>query len=420
MKKLVFLCLVVLIAASCARNERDGSIISDQWNGYERFLKMGEQTHNLYAGKNNIIVGTVTYGIDDSANFYVTYDCSSTEWKLKKTHLYAGDKKFLPINKKGNPKIDRFPNKKVHNPSAEVYTYRIPLVNLPPADEPGFAVAAHALVHRPTKCEDVEKAAWAEGDFKFTDKGKGWYDIYYFNQPVNEYTILYGLTVTNDSLRVYHIDLTNGITDLTLTEYVGNTSGSYDGAAFDVESKMLFFTKTNTQELWVNLLSDEDSSYLAGTLAGHATNACFGNDLFYYVDAATNRIHGVSFNEDWTISGETILDTVPGVVTVHDIALTPAGDIMYILGQVNSGNQELISWNIATGAFYSTSIAINDGAQIAYGSDGILYAIAPIVPGGGHSQTFMVDTSNGTLTPIEDDDIIIDDPFSDITTGPIM
>lgn len=421
MKKIELLFLALLIFASCEKKTSVDEQVADKWNGYEHFLKMGEQTHNIYAGKNNIMVGIVTYGIDDDANFYVTYDCSSTEWTLKRTCMYAGDKKLMPLDRYKNPKIERFPKKTYHYPRVETYTYRIPLTSLPPAEEPGFAVSSYCRVQKSTKCDDgVEKDAWAAGDFKFTCKGKGWYDIYFFNQPVYEYTILYGLNYSDDSLKVYHLDITNGTTELTHSEFVGNSGGTYDGAAYDVESQMLFFTKTSTDELWVNLLSDEDSSYLAGTLTGHATNACFGNDKFYYVDAGTNTIRAVTFLENWTINNQSILDTIPSVITVYDIDLNPEGDMMYILGQVNGGGRELISWDLDTETFYSMAITINSGAQIAFGSDGILYAVAPITEGGSHSQTFIVNTSTGVLTPIEDDIIIIDDPFSDITRGPIM
>ncbi len=419
MKTLYLVLIAIVLFASCEKRSPVDEQ-TDKWNGYAKFLKMGEQTHNLYAGKNNIVVGTVTYGIDDSANFYVTFDCSATEWSLKKTNMYAGDKKFMPVNRKGNPKVERFPHRTNHNPRVETFTYLIPLVDLPPAEEPGFAVASHCLAYRATKCEGQEKEAWADGDFKFTDKGKGWYDIFYFNQPVNEYTILYGLTYANDSLKLYHLDVTNGITELTFSEYVGNTPGIYDAAAYDVSSGMLFFAKLNTNQLWVNLLIDEDSSFVAGTLTGVATNATFANDIYYYIDSVTNTIHSVTFYEDWTISAENVLDTIPSAISVNDIAMNPAGNVMYILGQVNNGGRELITWDLTTEVFYSMSITINTGAQIAFGSDGLLYAIAPITEGGSHSQTFIIDPSTGTLTPIQDDVIIIVDPFSDISLGPIM
>jgi hypothetical protein len=420
MKNAFLFMIVILLFASCAeKNTVDQPV--DKWNGYEHFLKMGEQVHNLYAGRHNQVVGTVTYGIDDNANFYVTYDCSSTDWVLKRTCMYAGDKKFMPLDRARNPKIERFPHKTYHNPKVDTYTYRIPLTSLPPAEEPGFAVASYCKVQRSAKCGDGQELdAWAEGDFKFTCKGKGWYDIFFFNQPVYEYTILYGITYANDSLRLYHLDMTNGTTELTFKEFVGNTAGTYDGAAYDPESGMLFFSKVNTGELWVNLLKDEDSSYVAGTLNGSANNATFSEGVFYYVDANTSTIHGVTFNQDWTISSEVILDTIPSAIDVNDITMDLTGDVLYMLGEVNGGGKELLSWDLSTKTFYSLAITVNTGAQLAYGSDGVLYVIAPITEGGSHSQAYTIDTSTGVLTPIPDDIIIIDDPFSDITGGPIM
>ncbi len=421
MKNFFMIFIAALLLTSCAKQSSPDEP-GDKWNGYSKYLKMGEVTHNLYAGKNNIIVGTVTYGIDDNANFYVTYDCNSTDWKLVETHMFAGDKKNMPLNKAGNPKINRFPHNRNHNPKVKTYTYTVPLTSLPPAEEPGFSVAAQCVVYNPLKCEGVSKVAWAAGDFKFTDKGKGWYDVFYYNQPDNEYTILYGMSYGNDSLRIYHIDVTNGTTELTFSEYVGNTAGSYDGAAYDPESGMLFFTKVNTNELWVNLLIDEDSSYVAGTLTGEATSATFYNDMFYYVDTNTNLIYGVTFNPDWTIAGETVLSTIPSSVAINDITMSPTGTNLYMVGEVSGGGTELITWQINTNTYYSTALAITyGGAQIAYGSDEILYVIAPSSDGGSSSTVFTLNPSTGTLTVIEEDLIPLPgSSFSDITTGPIM
>jgi len=421
MKNILFAILAILLITSCAEKTIHDEPV-DKWNGYERYLKMGEQVHNIYANRSHAIVGTATYGIDEDANFYVTYDCSGSDWSIRKTRMFAGDKKFMPINRDRTARIDRFPHKTNHNPKVETFTYRIPLTSLPPCEEPGFAVSTYCEVQKSTKCDGYGtiRDAWAEGDFKFTCKGKGWYDIYYFNQPVYEYTILYGLSYSNDSLKLFHMDITNGMTEMTFSEYVGGTAGTYDAAAYDSESGMLFFAKTNTNELWVNLLVDEDSSYVAGTLNGAATNATFSNDKYYYVDAGTNTIHAVTFTQSWAIASEVILDTIPSAITINDITMNLEGTQMYMIGEVNSGGKELITWDVATEQFYSTAIVINSGAQLAYGSDGLLYAIAPITVGGSHSLTYTVNPDSGNLTLVQDDVIIIDDPFSDITAGPIM
>lgn len=415
MKRVSYLLLVLLIAMSCSKQTTTDPA-KDKWNGYESFLKAGEQTHILWAGK-NINVGTCTYGIDENANFYVTYDCSASGWTMSETHMFAGDKKNLPINKPGNPKIGQFPNSGCHNPRVSTFTYRVPLSTLPPCAEPGFVVASHCVVRSPA---GKTETAWAEGDYKFTDKDWGWYDIYFYNQPPNEFTILYATSYVNDTLKLYHIDVTNGNTDLILKEFLGTGSGIMDAAAYDDETGMFFFANYNNSVLYANQLKDLDPSFVSGTLSGKAASATYYNDGYYYVDENNNTINKVTFNSTWGISGETILDTIPSSIVVTDITMSPDGTTLYMIGTVNGGGRELISWNTASEAFYSMSISITSGGQIAYGSDGVLYVIAPITEGGSHSLTYTLDPSTGTLTPIEDDVIIIDDPFSDISGGPIM
>jgi hypothetical protein len=416
MKRILFYFIVLLvITASCAKQSKVEDP-EDKWNGYQNFLKTGEQVHTLWAGR-NINVGTVTYGIDNNANFYAKYDCSTSGWTISETHMFAGDKLSLPRNKPGNPKIGQFPNSGCHNPRVSTYTYYVPLTTLPPCEEPGFVVASHCVVRSPA---GKTETAWAEGDFKFTDKDWGWYDIYFYNQPPNVFTILYATSYVNDTLKLFHLDVTNGTTDLILKEFLGDGAGRTDAAAYDLESGMFFFANYNTSVLYANQLKDVDPSYVSGTLAGKAASATFFDDEYYYVDELTNTISKVTFDANWGIVSETILDTIPSAVVVNDITMSPDGTVMYMIGEVSGGGRELISWDVATESFFSMSISLNSGGQIAYGSDGVLYVIAPITEGGSHSQTYTVDPSSGTLTPIEDDVIIIDDPFSDISKGPLL
>jgi hypothetical protein len=416
MKKIILLFTVALLMASCAKQSPVDEPV-DKWNGYSKFLKTGEQVHTLWAGK-NINVGTVTYGLDNNANFYVTYDCSSSGWTMSETHMFAGDKSDMPLNKPGSPKIGQFPSSGCHSPRISTKTYTVPLTSLPLCEEPGFVVATHCVVKSPS---GQTETAWGEGDYKFTDKGWGWYDVFFFNQPVYEYTILYGTAYSEDTLKLFHIDATNGGAEEILAEFVGNSSGSYDGAAYDIESgNFLFVKESTTDELWINNLTDENPSFYAGTLTGSASSATYYDGTFYYVDSQTNTIKGVILTENWTIASETELDEIPGAITVNDIAMKPDGEALYILGEVDNGGRELISFDMETETFYSMDITINTGAQIAFGSDGILYAVAPIAEGGSHSLIVSIDLSSGTLTPIEDDIIILDDPFSDLSAGPIM
>lgn len=415
MKNVLILFAAMLLMTSCVKPETIDEE-SDKWNGYQKYLKMGEQYHTLWAGK-HINVGTVTYGIDENANFYVTYDCSASGWKISETHLFAGDKRTMPLNKPGAPKIGLFPNSGIHNPKVSTFTYRIPLTSLPPCEEPGFVVASHCVVHSPGGRIET---AWAEGDFTFTDKGWGWYDIYFYNQPANQFTILYGTAYTNDTLKLYHLDITSGAIELILEEYVGNASGNYDGAAYDNESGIFFFTNYNTGALWGNMLTGEDPSYCAGMLNGTSASGTFCDGAYYYVNEEEHTINMVTFNNDWMIAGELILDTLPALVVVNDIAMSPGGDFLYIMGQYDGSPAELITWNVSDQTFYSMAVTISEGAQIAFGSDGVLYAIAPVSDDGDSNYVYSIDTECGTLTVIEDEIIFIEDPFSDISGGPIM
>jgi hypothetical protein len=416
MKNFFLLLIAILMVTACSQQNSTDEQVVDKWNGYQKFLKSGDTVHTLWAGK-NINVGTVTYGIDDNANFYAKYDCSTSGWTISETHMFAGDKILLPVNKPGSPKIGLFPNSGTHSPRVSTFTYSIPLSTLPPCASPGFVVAAHCVVHSPS---NQEETAWAEGDYKFTDKDWGWYDIYYYNQPPNRFTILYATAYVSDTLKLYHMDMTNGKTDLILTEYTGTGSGRADAAAYDIESGMFFFANYNTKELMANQLKDTGPSYSAGYLQGTAASATFYNNEYYYIAEGTNTINKVSFTDTWIKETETILDTIPGTVTVSDITMKPDGTVIYMIGQVSGGGHELLSYDMETETFYSLALSITSGAQLTYGSDGIMYVVAPVIEGGTHSLTYTLDPASGTLTEIEDDIIIIDDPFSDISMGPIM
>jgi hypothetical protein len=70
--------------------------------------------------------------------------------------------------------------------------------------------------------------------------------------------------------------------------------------------------------------------------------------------------------------------------------------------------------------FYYSPVVINNGAQLAFGSDGILYAIAPQYDFGTTAWIYVIDIESVTLTVIEDEIIIIEDPFTDLASGPLM
>lgn len=425
MKNTIILLFAALLIMSCTRQ----SVIEepvDHWNGYAKFLKTGEVYHSLWAaaGKSDttkgVKVGTVTYGLKDVNGigyFYVIYDCTASGWTISETHMYAGEKASMPLNNADSPKIGLFPYSANHNPWVSTFEYQVPILSLPDA-EIGFAVATHCIVHSPSGRTET---AWGYGDFKFNDKMWGWYDNYSYIPPTQPpYTILYGTTYGQDSLRLYHLNMSTGNVTLLLKEYVGNVSGTYDAAAYDNVSGLFFFVNAS-RELYVNDLGDAYPSFNTGTLLGSAQSGTYYNGAYYYVNPDYNTINRVTFDSDWLISDEAVMDTIPNVILVNDIAMSPAGDYLYLVGQVNGGGTEMIKYSIATDVYYTISLNITNGAQIAYGSDGNLYAIAPVVEGGSSSIAYTVNPETGVMTEIDEGHvIIIPDGFSDISGGPLM
>lgn len=413
MKTNIFFIAIMLLAGACSKQFIPEATVADPFNGYRKFLKAGEQVHTLWAGK-HINIGTVTYGIDDQANFYATYDCSLSGWTITETHLFAGDMASMPLNKPGKPKIGLFPHTGTHQPGVSSYTYLVPLSQLPPCASPGFVVAAHCVVHSPN---GQQETAWAEGAYKFSDKGWGWYDDYFYDPPALMSVILYGTANRNDSLLFYHIDVTTGDAVLILTEFVGQKSGQYDGAAYDMQSGTVIFTNYDTKELWINHLDSEGPSYCAGILSDTAASGTFHDGNYYYIGQTSNTIHVVSFSDNWIIEMDTILDTIPGLLTVSDIAMSPEGDYLHILGNCGGQPAELAAWNVGSQQFYTLSISLDAASQIAYGSDGALYAVEPYET--GNLAVYSINTTNGVLTEINEGTIIIiDSPFTDLAGGP--
>lgn len=412
MKKSMLILVATLALIACNRQNSEDTV-SDAWNGYQDYLKTGEIIHTLWAGKNTNI-GTVTYGLDDNANFYVTYDCSSSGWMISETHMYSGDKATMPLNKPGAPKIGLFPYSRQHNPRVSTYTYRVPLVMLPPCAAPGFVVSSHCVVRSPSGRSET---AWAEGDYTFSDKGWGWYDDYFYDPPVPTFPVLYGITGTNNLLRLYHLDITNNSQELMLEEYVGNAPGTYNSAAYDLESGMLFFTKDNSSEIWINELQSENPSFPAGSITGSAASGTFYNGHYYYINSQVNSINQVSFTDSWGVYQVNVLDTIPGQIIINDIAMQPDGEKLFIMGQYN-GFPGLITWDPDERVFYSTPVSVDQGSQIAFGSDGLLYAIGQNTTEDSCSYIYLLDFQCDTMTVILDDVIFIDDPFTDLSGGP--
>ena len=75
MKKYFYFVITILALAACDKKNPTEDQAVDKWNGYQKYLKCGEKTKALL-DKNKNVVGVVRTGIDNNANFYVTYDCA--------------------------------------------------------------------------------------------------------------------------------------------------------------------------------------------------------------------------------------------------------------------------------------------------------------------------------------------------------
>lgn len=111
--------------------------------------------NDLMAGQHEV-AGTVTVAFGIS-NLVVTYTTNSS-WALNETHLYVGDKDLVPLTKKGNPKIGKFPYKAEHD-GANEFTYTIPMSSLNGVN--CLTVAAHAVVTK--VCSDSPTGPLPDG-----------------------------------------------------------------------------------------------------------------------------------------------------------------------------------------------------------------------------------------------------------------
>lgn len=414
MKKYLLFIAVIAVIAGCTKKEANNDAPIDIFNGYGH-LKGSEPTAILWAGKNTN-VGTVTYGIDDDGHFTATYNLIDG-WEMSESHLYAGTLKNMPLNKPGNPKIGRFPYAEDHSPKVSTYTYYIDLTDLPPYADPGFTTAAHAVVHGPN---GQEETAWRDGDHDFPGKRWGWYDDFYYDDDGNSITVLYGTEQTSDgTLNVYLIDVTNNTSTHILSENIGTQGTRFDGTAFDEESGYFFFVDYNLSELKGINLNDESDVETLGTLSGTVTSATYYNGNYYYVDNNTNELIEVEFDNNMIISSQQSISNVPETVTVQDITIDPNGTKMYMIGNVGSGSTELLELNMVSDVYSSLAISISQNAQISYGSDEVLYVVEPS-PDNSGSTFYSIDPNTGNITEIEENEVIIVDPFLDLAKGPIM
>lgn len=423
MKKLFLFIAAVVIFAGCSNKESSDENVLDKWNGYAEFYKAGEMYKDLRIKGD--VVGQVTYGIDDDANFYVTYE-TDADWEIVKTHLFAGEWRQKPRNRRGSPKRFRFPLKSTYSPYVTTCTYTIPLVDLPPAEEPGFVVATHALVYNPNKCDDGGyRHAWADWDRRFSCRSWGGYSIYYYNEPYDPHAILYGLDNSDDGgFSLYLIDATDGTSEEIYYDE-GEVGVTYGGAAYDPTNGYLLYTGTyfdangdEISDLFVNHMDSTDS-YLLGTLDGIANSGSFLDGSYYYVDESDNSIMEVAITgtDPYTISETTLTTITDTIVDVNDIVYEPNGDVIYIIGVNDLDEVLFVEFDVAADQYATITFEESppSDAELAYGDDGNLYVVSGNLGGGG-SIIGIIQPQAGIVNPIDEADI---GEIGDLIGGPL-
>ena len=101
----------------------------------------------LYAGQTTL-VGYVTV-CNDGNNLTVTYDTTSSNWRISETHLAVGDQLSDIPQRNGNPPPGQFPYKGTHNPPVTTVTYVVPKSAIGPIGVGSTVfIAAHAVVRQ--------------------------------------------------------------------------------------------------------------------------------------------------------------------------------------------------------------------------------------------------------------------------------
>jgi hypothetical protein len=421
---------------------------TDKWNGYFDKYKTGETIHTLWAGAGGndtitkgINIGTVTYGVkecDEEGHalfgepcFYATYQTNS-EWIMTEAHMYCGDFVLMPLNKKGKtppfeytPKIGRFTHNESFGSGVHEVTFWHLLTDLPcadisvcPGEDAGFTVAAHAAVVKVNSGQG--ETAWAAGDNVFGDRRWGWFDMFTYDDTEDNgrppVSWIYAIEYDMDILTVYRVytdEVNAGTIDVAFTEDLNlGDNVVFDGAAVDDASNsfyFVYFTDVNNAKLMVISLEDDTASVNLGDLSGVPTSATFYDGAFYYVDSTTNTIEKVEFNVDGSVGTITPMATVPGNVTVNDIAINPLDNNLYeiyIIAVTSDNSVELIKYDVSTTEFTSVPLTtINETAQITFcGND--LYVIQDNMdPANPRLQAYKINPITGQII----DDVVDND-----------
>lgn len=117
---------------------------------------------NLIAGQNEV-AGRIDVEIvnEESIDYvYITY-ITNSDWILKLTHLYAGDRDGIPETRNGNPKPGVF-EKRMDYSANVISDFEIEYKIEADAFTDCFYIAAHAEVYKASTSQN--ETAWGEGE----------------------------------------------------------------------------------------------------------------------------------------------------------------------------------------------------------------------------------------------------------------
>jgi len=176
LKKITFLAVLALILYSCQtenefdqlqKNNFDFTVLTKDLTGLSaRDSETACYSTPLIAGQ-HYNAGRIDVEIVSEAGtdyVYITY-ITNSEWIIKLTHMYAGDRDGIPETKKGNPRPGVFEKRMDYEANVisdfEV-EYKIPAN----AFEACFAIAAHAEVAKIDDKGNViqRETGWGQGE----------------------------------------------------------------------------------------------------------------------------------------------------------------------------------------------------------------------------------------------------------------
>jgi len=401
MKKLFLLLIVVAVITGCSKHE---AIDSPQSNDDNLYLKDYVMTLPLMAGQ-HIDIGTVSILDAEDGFIEITYNLTGG-WTMDESHVFAGPDSDKPVNKPGSPKIGKFPFKEDHDPAVSTFTYVVPAGD--PNDPEAFSIAAHCAVRGPN---GQGETGWASGNHTFNDKGWGTYIYDFYNNATYVNNDFYGIENTGNGDLI--LSLINGganRTDVIMIESV-SANGTVQAAAYDPLTGDLFFVIGNT--LYVNNLNGEDLSVVAGVLSGLPVGGVFLDGNYYYVDGDPNSPNYMEIIEvtltfdpntgNWSLSENSdYSDAIPYDLAIIDLATD--GNIIYFIGvdDNDTPNDNLDDWvDMFTfdGTDFSpiTTTQLGPDSQIAFGADGLMYAI--VVDANGNNVLSLVSLGSGDVDP---------------------